>query len=626
MKHSKRLFTLLVVMALLVTTLLSGCKKKDTSDTSSEVTTAPTEAAAAPTTAPTVAPTAAPTSSGPADASALPRNETLYFNGLQWGAINDYNPFSSNSNDMCISQNDYAREIVYETLFMYNQNDGKLYPLLAKSYDEKDNVFTIHLNPDAKWSDGTALTADDCVYTFEAHKRLNTTANTNIWNYVEKVEAPDAQTFVITAKKDNFNRLKILEMLPKYYIVCKAQFSALEDSLGNDAEKIKTAKNDQLIASGPYKPYFADETKVVFIRNDNYWGQAASMWGKLPVPKYLAHVIYADNNAGAVAFEAGEVDVSQQFMSEVWKMWEKGLPVSTYLDDLPYYQCVSIPSAIFNVTKAGLDQVAIRKALAMAVDYDQIATAAMSGYTPLMSDVPPSLMNPSATEQALIDKDALKKYQWTGKQIDEANKLLDDANIKDTDGDGFREYKGKKISFTVQCPSGWTDWNSALEMVAAAGQSIGLDVTTKWTTSSEWWNNLITANFDVIMNSYAGAGISNPWTRCYQTMYDNGVKVGDSAGWNYGHYSNKKADEIIDKIPTITDETQLKKLYTELNEIYLTDVPTIPLMYRPALFHTVNESVWTGFPQADDGSNIPPAICTDGYGIAALYNLTLVNQ
>jgi peptide/nickel transport system substrate-binding protein len=45
-------------------------------------------------------------------------------------------------------------------------------------------------------------------------------------------------------------------------------------------------------------------------------------------------------------------------------------------------------------------------------------------------------------------------------------------------------------------------------------------------------------------------------------------------------------------------------------------------MYRPIVFDTVNESVWTNFPAKDDGSNIPPEICSDGYGIAALYQIT----
>ena len=90
-------------------------------------------------------------------------------------------------------------------------------------------------------------------------------------------------------------------------------------------------------------------------------------------------------------------------------------------------------------------------------------------------------------------------------------------------------------------------------------------------------------------------------------------------------YKNERADEILAAIPMTTDEAELKALYTEAVEIYLSEVPSFSLMYRPAVFHEVNESVWTNFPDATDGRNIPPADCTDGYGIAALYELELVN-
>lgn len=629
MKRRKHLTAILLVMVLVVTSLLAGCgKKNDTTDTSGDATTPTAEATATPepTEAATPEPTeeAAPQDDAAAVAASLPRNETLYFNGQQWGAINDYNPFSSNSNNWWIEQNDDARVMVYETLFMYNQNDGKLYGLLADSYKQDGKEFIVTLKKAAHWSDGTAVTADDVAYTFDAHRRLETAQGSQFAPYIESVEAKDAQTVVFTASSENYNPLKVLEVFPKVFIVNKAQMTKLEAENSNDADKIKTAKNENLVSSGPYRPYYDDETKVVVIRDDNYWGKDESMWKKLPAPKYLAHNIFVDNNAGAIAFKSGEVDVSQQFMSEVWKMWEDGNPVSTYIDEPPYYAAVALPTAIFNVNKPGLDQVAVRKALAMATDYEQIATTAMSGYTPLMSDVPPAIMNPTAPERALIDEAQLKDLQWSGKQIDEAKALLDKAGIKDTDGDGFREYDGKKLAFTVQCPSGWTDWNSALEMVAAAGQSIGLDVTTLWTTAAEWTTNRLTGNFDVIMNSYPGASISNPWTRSYHTLHSTPAKEGENADWNFGRYNNPEADKIIDQIPVETDQAKLKQLYTDLNKIYLTDVPCFALMYRPGLFHTVNESVWTGFPEAGDEANVPPTVLTDGYGIAGLYNLELV--
>jgi len=94
---------------------------------------------------------------------------------------------------------------------------------------------------------------------------------------------------------------------------------------------------------------------------------------------------------------------------------------------------------------------------------------------------------------------------------------------------------------------------------------------------------------------------------------------------NWGHYSNPRIDEIIKLIPLEADPEALKALYTEAVEIYLTDVPSFSLMYRPDKFHAVNESVWTGYPEKDDGRNIPPMGLTDGYSIAGLYDLTLVN-
>ena len=55
----------------------------------------------------------------------------------------------------------------------------------------------------------------------------------------------------------------------------------------------------------------------------------------------------------------------------------------------------------------------------------------------------------------------------------------------------------------------------------------------------------------------------------------------------------------------MTDEAELKAAYTELVKIYLTDVPSFTLMYRPQSFHAVNESVWTGFPHDGDGTTPP---------------------
>jgi len=569
------------------------------------------------------------------DASATPRNETLYFAGQQWGTINDWNPMSSNSNNgMALNQAGSARVIVWETLFMYNMLDGKLYGLLGTDYSWNDDntELTVHLNKDAKWNDGTEFTAEDVVATFDAHIKYESPTGSDFKPYIEKVEAKDDYTVVFYATKDAsgkaINPLKVLDFIPKIYIMQKEYLETVAARNNNDANAIKQDKMEDLVSTGPYKPYYYDDQKVVLIRDDNYWGQAKSMWGKLPVPKYLAHTIFSGNDTALVALKAGEIDVAQMFVANVQNLWlQDKLPISTYIDEAPYGICAAMPTIWFNTRKDGLDKKEVRKAIAMAVDYDQINKAAMTGQSPTFDEVPRSVMNATDAEQSMIDKDALKDYQF-GNDPNRANKLLDEAGIVDTDGDGIREYPaGNNLRFKAECPEGWSDWNATLEIVAAAGKKIGIDITTYFPDASTYMEDLTTANFDIIMATPNDtASITCPWQRCLELMGSDLNDLEVVTRGNFGRWKNDRADELLALIPNETDTNKLKEYYTELSKIYLEEVPSFTAMYRPAAFHIVNETVWTNFPQQDDGTNIPPYDCTDGYGVAALYNLTLVEK
>ena len=147
------------------------------------------------------------------------------------------------------------------------------------------------------------------------------------------------------------------------------------------------------------------------------------------------------------------MDVSQQFNANVQDLWLKdNLPISTYLPEAPYGIGASLPTAFYNLKSYGLDQVAVRKAIAMAVDYDTIIANAMTNQSATFTQVPRSLMNPTAGEQALYDQDAVKDLQWAGNDIEGAKKLLDDAGIVDTDGDGWREYNGQEAFLCSHLP------------------------------------------------------------------------------------------------------------------------------------------------------------------------------
>jgi peptide/nickel transport system substrate-binding protein len=583
---------------------------------------------------------AAEETAAPVEAPTLPRNETLYFNGFQWSAVVGWNPYSTSNNNAWIAAQDSSRVVIFETPYVYNMLDGKVYPLLADgpfSWNDDKTEITFEINPAAKWSDGTAVTAEDVAYTWATNVKYETNAANNFEDYIEDIVAVDAQTVVVKAKLDAdgnaVNPLLVESYLSGNYVAQKAWTETLE-ARSADATAFKADPAEDAVYSGPYFKFFSDDSKVILVRNDSYWGQDASMWGKLPAPKYLAHVIFKDNAAGTTALKAGEVDVSQQFNSNVQDLWlVDNLPISTYLPEAPYGIGASLPTAYYNLKAYGLDQVAVRKAIAMAVDYPTIIANAMTNQSATFEQVPRSLMNPTPGEQALYDHAAVADLQFAGNDIAGANALLDAAGIVDTDGDGIREYEGQNLSYVATCPNGWSDWQAAIEVVATAGAEIGIDITTNY---PEWGvyqtvvfasDTDLPAGYDIFMMWSDGAGPTQPWGRIRHLMSSEFVGVPNNGSGNWGQYSNPDADALIQAIPGESDPAQLKEMYTELVRIYLTDVPSFTLMYRPQNFHTVNESIWTNFPHADDGTTppVPPLDLVDGWSIAGLYNLELVN-
>ena len=554
----------------------------------------------------------------------LPRNETFYMGGILWTAVVHWNPYGTGATTFGITPNDsVARQLVYETMFLFNLLDGKMYPHLADSYAWNGQTVTINLDRNVKFNDGSSMTAADVVSSYMLQKDYQTPFS-GLWSYIDSVTAVDNYTVQVKANPNNFNPKQLEISLAALYITPKAVWDKVRTEVGTDRMALQNYKNENPVATGPYKPYseLGNEQIAVLVRDDNYWGKNSPKVGKLPVPKYVAHAIYKDNAAGDAAFRAGEVDMTQQFTASIWTFPQT---VETYIPGPPYYFPGTIPFLVFNSKKPGLDDPVVRKAIAMAIDYATIGQNAMSGYTAQMV---PSLMLPVPAEQALIDADALKPYQWStdlATAIADANKLLDQAGwVKGADG--IRAKGGVKLGpFQCECPTGWSDWEASLEVVAQAGQQIGMDIRTYFPQNTVWQSDKDNGTFDLIMHSYGGAGPASPWNRAYQAMGSADIPPAGTPNQiqNWGLWVNQEVNDLLAKIVVESNPATLKQLWTQLNIIYLQNVPACGLMYRPLRFHTSNSTVWTGFPKINDGSNVPPVLCTDGYGIKGLYNIRL---
>jgi len=548
-----------------------------------------------------------------ADAVSDERKETMLITGLWWGPPNNFNHLSGWSAFPC---NMNSNHLLYETMFMYNNMTEELEPLLAKSYEWVDEyTVEIKMNDKAKFSDGEKLTAEDVVYTFELGQRYDSTVWSGYWEDIDSVELVDDYTVRININQERNLKIAIEEALCKTPIHPKHVWEAIEEEYDYDQSAITEFFNPDPIGSGPYKVDSYDDTKITVVRNDDYWG--VDVFGKLPAPKYITHLDYASNDVATVEFEKGIYDYSENYIPEVWNLEGFGDTIKTYLPKEPYYTNDTAPTIYLNQHRPGLKEVEVRRALAHAIDYSKIAETAMNGYSiPVEAGL---YVNTDASRE-LVDMGDIKDLQWSY-DVDEANRILDSIGaVRGDDGIRVLEDGTRLGPWKITCPAGWTEWNVALEVVAQSAKAVGIEIVVDFPDWGPYFNSMTTGEFDIIMNTPAAfVTPANPWKAYNEVLYSVGVpEIGEMAFWNYGRYQDDRADEIIEAIPHAKSDAELVDFYTELNQIYLRDVPAIGLMYRPVYYYTVNESVWTGFPQESDGT---PAFFFDGAGIRGLYDL-----
>lgn len=523
------------------------------------------------------------------------RHQTLFVAGFQWGPPQNFNP--TNPNAVWPTAVDQM-QLLYETLVGFDLRDGSLKPHLAASLDTPDpKTIVVKVQPDAKWADGQPVTADDVVYTFDLAKRHTEVPWSSIWTYLTSVTKTDDKTATFALNPANVNPGIVKANLSTTPILPSHLWTQYESA----NPKIVEFTNTQPVGSGPYKLESYNATQVKYVRDDGYWGK--SVHGKVPPPKWIVHPIFKDNAAGDLALQQGQVDVSQQFTPQIWKMWQdKHLPVSTWFDKPPYHLPGSIPMMVINTTKPGLNNPKVRIALAHAIDYARIAATAMSQYS---DPAQASVILPTGAEQQYFDAAAVQANGWKFDQA-KAKSLLQATGVK---------LSGLKMI----TPTGWSDWQAALNIVVDNLKAIGVGIEANFPEAPQCTTAVQNGNFDIAIWYIAGAGPAAPWQRFRDVLDSRGVpKPGASAFYNYGRFTHPQVAGLLDKAATASGD-ELKGLFKQLDDIYRENAPMIPLMYRPLDFFEANASFWTGFPSSANPTG-PPTFRGDG--IAWLYGLS----
>ncbi|WP_448316571.1 ABC transporter substrate-binding protein [Streptomyces sp. CO7] len=508
----------------------------------------------------------------------LPRNETLYTSGTQWGPPANYNP---------LHNWDHAtgtKGLAYETLFHFDPKAGELKPWLAEGGEWKDDkTYEVKLRSGVTWSDGKPMTAKDVVFSYEIGK-LEASSFHTLWDWLSKAEAVDEQTVRFTFKEARYQEWDFT--LYGQPIVPEHVWSELSE------EDILNGVNDKPVASGAYKLKSHSQDRVVWERRDDWWGVKAL--GMKPAPKYIVDISNPSNEVVIGQIGQGQLDLSNNFLPGAAQMIKGGKAVS-YYDGPPYMLSANTAWLVPNTKRKPMDDAAFRKALAYSIDIDKIVTGV---YGELVRPADPTGLLPQW--DAYIDKGLTAKSGFSFDTA-KAKSLLRSAGYKDTDGDGLVENKnGKKLKLKLIVPSGWTDWMEAAKVIAESAKAAGIDVSTDFPDQNALTDMRGKGEFDLVINNERQLS-NTPWTY-YEYMFQLPVREQQNTV-NFGRYENKEAWKLVNELGGVKtdDEAGMKEAVSRIQEIQLEEMPVIPLWYN-GLWSQSTTGTWTNWP-SEKGDN-----------------------
>ena len=501
------------------------------------------------------------------------RTRTLYIGGNLWAPPSNWNPLTP------WAAVTGTIGLVYEPLFLYDPLTDKFEPWLAESVEWiNDKIFQVKLRKNLNWQDGEPLTLEDVIFTFEVAKERPISYGP-IWNWLEKIEKIDDYTinFVFTVPHYHEWRQNLYQIaiLPKHIWENKT-----------DAEMLQTS-NEYPVASGPYYVESWSDDRVVYRRNDDWWGN--NVFGR-PKPERIVILRVLSNNVAVNMLMNGGLDWSNFFLAGIPAL-KKNYGLVTWYDEKPYMLEGDLVGIFFNINKQPLYDKNLRRAIAFAIDVGQIIQKAFEN---MAIPANPVGIRSIPGWKKFYPEDVVAKYGFKY-DPEMAKKILDESGYKDVDGDGFREDpNGNKFKLSIECPYGWTDFMISSQTIADNLRKIGINAEHRFVDVSKYNEDLYRGNFDIILNNYNGV-TSTIWTHFNYVFYPDAPNVEYAYSGNFGRYTNPNIRELLDQLNLTKDDTKIQETVAKLSEILLTDMPYVPLWFNGAWFQA-SEAVWENWP------------------------------
>ena len=479
--------------------------------------------------------------------------------------IRTLDPIGSPSVD---AASERVRTLMFNSLVRKDKNFDYVGELASDIKRSEDNLtFTFTLRDGIKFHDGRPFTSADAKYTVELVFASTFAKSTSFYegagaerkSYIKSVEAPDPKTLVITTVKPWTG---LLSNLVPVAIVPKDSYPK-PPAPGDEAARATFDKAMSAMQTTPppgtglfkFVSYDSSQQVLDLQANPEYWEGAAH------VPVVRVRVV-SDTNALQAELQSGRVDIAP-------------LPTSLSPDAVkqlgqnPKLQVHRFPGSniyvlTLNCSQPPLNDVRVRQALAYGINREGIIRDLLLGQDKIAHSILP--------EESWAYS-APTKYSFDPAM---AKKLLDEAGLKDPDGDGPQMRFEKPLVFKV------SGSNVAGKNYAAVIQnelkSIGVPMSIETAEFNTLLEELSRGNFQIFYGQWVG-GNQDPIF--FKDLFASSeIPTETRKARNRSRYSNKELDALIAEAINTFDREKAKQLYTQIQEIVSRDVPVLPLWYQ----------------------------------------------
>lgn len=443
--------------------------------------------------------------------------------------------------------------LVFSGLTRFDR-DGTIVADLASSFgaDPTGKIWTFTIRSDANWQDGAPVTADDVLYTVGL---LQDAAYTGPFadafrGVTVEALAPKIVRFTLPDVYAPFAGSTTVALLPAH-LLGKVAF----------ADLARQPFNMQPIGTGPFKVSEVDSRQVTLVRSDDFYRTKPAR-----TRAYLDKVVlrfYRDGSEALAALARGEVDatggLSPQDASRARTL------KSVDLFSLPTNDFTAL---FLNVrpSKAVFRDLAVRRAIATAIDRGKVLQAAVDGRGTVADEFVPSTSWAFARD--------IPRYPFSAT---DAKALLDGAGWIDHDADGIRDKGGVALKFSIST-SDEPQRVAAAQRIAEDLGTVGMKVEVVTVPFAELVDRVARQReFDALLVGITVGNDPDPYP------FFHSSQVSDP-GDDFSGYSTLATDRLLEQARKTVDQAKRRDLFAQVWTAIATDVPVVFLYYTDYLY------------------------------------------